>query len=85
MKLSNIISELELTRLAELDAPMLGAPPAAGTPAPTAMPQQDPQAAAKAQAMAAKQMLDRKKQIQDAIKQKQQELTDLQKQLAEIK
>jgi hypothetical protein len=45
----------------------------------------DPQAAAKAQAMAVKQMQDRKKQIQDTIKQKQQEIVDLQKELSTLK
>jgi hypothetical protein len=45
----------------------------------------DPMAAKKAQAMAVKQMQDKRKEIQDAIKTKQAEIQDLQKQLASLK
>jgi cytochrome c1 len=98
MKLSSILSERELSRLAELDSPAptantIGATPAGTqTMAPGQQVQQDPAAQAK---MMAQQALDRqnqKKQIQDQIKAKQEEivnaqraLQDLQKQLATIK
>jgi hypothetical protein len=87
MKLSNIVSETEFARLQELDAPMLGATPAAGatTMAPGQPVAADPQAQAKMQAQQALDRANRKKQIQDAISQKQKELQDLQKQLAQIK
>jgi phage-related minor tail protein len=87
MRLFNILSEFEISRLSELDVPMPGA---AATPGAIAAPgavqaTQDPQAAAKMQAQQALDRMNQKKQIQDAIKQKQQELQDLQKQLAQIK
>jgi phage-related minor tail protein len=87
MKLSAIVSETEFARLQELDAPMLGAAPAAGatTMAPGQQVAADPQAQAKMQAQQALDRANQKKQIQDAISQKQKELQDLQKQLAQIK
>lgn len=89
MKLFNIVSETEFTRLSELDAPMLGATPAPSAGATTLAPgqqmAQDPQAQAKMMAQQALDKMNQKKQIQDAIKQKQEELADLQKQLAQIK
>jgi len=83
MKLSNIVSESELTRLRELTPPAPGAAPMAA-PAGT-MTAQDPQAAAKLQAQQVIQVQQRKKAIQDQIRQKQQEIQDLQKELASIK
>ena len=94
MKLSTIVSEREIARLAELDAPMLGATPTGAAPAPapgttTLQPgqqvQNDPAAQAKMMAQQALDRANRKKQIQELIKDKQQELQDLQKQLAAIK
>lgn len=97
MKLSTIVSEREIARLAELDAPMLGAAPAGTAPAPTATPapgttlqpgqqvQNDPAAQAKMMAQQALDRANKKKEIQELIKTKQQELQDLQKQLAAIK
>jgi hypothetical protein len=91
MKLSSIVSEMEFTRLRELDAPMLGATPTAGTaPGATTMPPgqqvaQDPAAQAKMQAQQALDRANRKKQIQDQITQTQKQLQDLQKELASIK
>ena len=89
MKLSNIVSEREVARLSELEAPTLGvtAPPTAGatTLAPGQQVSADPQAQAKMLAQQALDRQNRKRQIQDAIKQKQEELADLQKQLAAIK
>jgi hypothetical protein len=93
MRLYNFVTEAELNKLNELEAPMLGAPVTPGVaPAPVAAPAQDPNAAAKAQAMAAKQMVDQKKNLMDQIKQKQEEivaaqkaLQDMQKQLAQIR
>jgi hypothetical protein len=87
MKLSNIVSETEFTRLAELDAPMLGATPTQGatTLAPGQSMQADPLAQAKMMAQQALDRQNRKKQIQDQIKQTQEQLADLQKQLAAIK
>jgi phage-related minor tail protein len=87
MKLSAIMSETEFARLQELDAPMLGATPAAGatTLAPGQPAAADPQAQAKMQAQQALDRANQKKQIQDAISQKQKELQDLQKQLAQIR
>ena len=85
MRLSNIISERELSEL-DLAAPMqpgTAAPGAApGTGAPTA---QDPQTQAKLAAQQVVQMQQRKKQIQDSIRQKQQEIQQLQKELATLK
>ncbi len=87
MKLSNIVSETEFARLQELDAPMLGAAPTAGTTtmAPGQQVAQDPAAQAKMQAQQALDRANRKKEIQTAITQKQKELQDLQKQLAQIR
>jgi hypothetical protein len=91
MKLSSIVSETEFARLQELDAPMLGATPAAGTApgattmAPGQQVTQDPAAQAKMQAQQALDRANRKKQIQDQIAQTQKQLQDLQKQLASIK
>jgi hypothetical protein len=91
MKLSAIVSEMEFTRLRELDAPMLGATPAAGaalgaaTMAPGQQVAQDPAAQAKMQAQQALDRANRKKQIQDQIKQTQEQLANLQKELASIK
>ena len=96
MKLSNIVSEREFSRLSELDVPAPGAPgastigaapaPAAGaqTMKPGQPVQQDPNAQAK---MMAQQALDRqnqRKQLQDQIKQKQQEIIDAQKALQDM-
>ena len=58
--------------------------PVAGTTPGQATIGVDPQAAAKAQAMAVKQIQDQKKQIQDQIKAKEQELLDLRKKLSEL-
>ena len=87
MKLSAIVSEMEFTRLRELDAPMLGATPATGatTMAPGQQVAQDPAAQAKMQAQQALDRANRKKQIQDQITQTQKQLQDLQKELASIK
>lgn len=87
MKLSEFTLDKRL--IDNLPPPGAGAA-TAGATQPMATPGQapvatDPQAAAKAQAMAAKQMQDRKKQIQDTIKLKQKEIMDLQKELASIK
>ena len=86
MKLSNIVSETEFTRLVELDATMLGATPTLGatTLAPGQSMQADPQAQAKMMAQQALDRQNRKKQIQDQIKQTQEQLADLQKQLASV-
>ena len=90
MKLSNILSEREISRLAELDVPApgaqtIGAPPAGTqTMKPGQQVQQDPAAQAK---MMAQQALDRqnqRKQVQDQIKAKQQEIVDAQKALQEL-
>lgn len=83
MKLRDIAHEDKFVDISEIGA----MPTMAATTAPTLAPGgvADPQAAAKAQAMAVKQMQDRKKEIQDAIKQKQAELVDLQRELAEIR
>jgi len=87
MKLSEFYLDRELTDAMPLTPSAVGT----GT-SPTLAPQPgaatigvDPQAAAKAQAMAVKQMQDRKKQIQDTIKQKQQEIVGLQKELSTLK
>ena len=87
MKLSNIVSETEFTRLSELVPPAPGAAPMASATAAPGIGQatQDPAAQAKLQAQQVQQMMQRKKQIQDSIKQKQQEIQDLQKELATIK
>ena len=89
MKLSNIVSETEFTRLSELVPPTSGIAPMAGANTATApgiaQATQDPAAQAKLQAQQVQQMMQRKKQIQDSIKQKQQEIQDLQKELATIK
>jgi hypothetical protein len=89
MKLSAIVSEMEFTRLRELDAPMLGATPAAATGSATMAPgqqvAQDPAAQAKMQAQQALDRANRKKQIQDQIKQTQEQLANLQKELATIR
>ena len=53
MKLSSIISEVEMARLAELDAPMLGTPQAGAAPA--VAPAADPAAQAKLAAQQVKQ------------------------------
>jgi len=58
MKLFNIISEREMSRLAELDAPMLGQQPAGQPGAQPMTPAQDPQAQAKLQAQQVKQLAD---------------------------
>ena len=80
MKLRDIAHEDKFVDISEIgDMPTMTAPTLA--PGGTA----DPQAAAKAQAMAVKQMQDRKKQVQDAIKQKQAEIVDLQRELAELR
>lgn len=93
MKLSNIISEREFARLAELDAPApgaqtIGAPPAPAAGAQTLKPgqqvQQDPQAQAKMMAQQALDKQNQRKQLQDQIKAKQQELVDAQKALQEL-
>jgi hypothetical protein len=85
MRLFNILSEFEISRLSELDVPMPGAAATPGAAPGAVQATQDPQAAAKMQAQQALDRMNQKKQIQDAIKQKQQELQDLQKQLAQIK
>jgi hypothetical protein len=89
MKFDQLFSEEEFFKIREL-APMapapVGAAMAPGTPpAPgQAAVGVDPQAAAKAQAMAVKQMQDQKKALQDQIKSKEMELQDLRKKLAEL-
>ena len=89
MKFDQLFSEEEFLKIREL-APMAAAPVgAAMTPGMQPAPGQaavgvDPQAAAKAQAMAVKQMQDQKKAIQDQIKQTEQQLQDLRKKLAEL-
>jgi len=82
MKLRDIAHEDKFVDISEI-----GAMPTMTATAPTLAPggTADPQAAAKAQAMAVKQMQDRKKQVQDAIKQKQAEIVDLQRELAELR
>ena len=81
MKLRDIAHEDRFVDISEIgDMPMMPGLPTLA-PGGTA----DPQAAAKAQAMAVKQMQDRKKDIQDAIKQKQAEIVDLQRELAELR
>ena len=91
MKLSNIVSEMEITKLNELGAPMLGATPPAGTapvaPVAGAQPAAPGQAAAPTPqdlALAVKQKADQRKQIQDQIRATEQQLIDLRKQLAQI-
>lgn len=87
MKFDQLFSEEEFLKIREL-APIApvgaamtpGIPPLSGQSAAGV----DPQAAAKAQAMAVKQMQDQKKQIQDQIKQTEQQLQDLRKKLAEL-
>lgn len=80
MKLSNIISESEFSRLRELETPGVGAI----TLAPTQSIQQDPAAQAKMMAQQAKTRMDQKKQIQDQIKQTQDQIKDLQAQLVQL-
>lgn len=74
------ISELTPQMGTTVGAPAtpVAAPQPASGPAPT-----NPDAA-KAQAMAVKQIQDQKKQLQDQIKAKELELSDLRKKLAEI-
>lgn len=91
MKLSSIVSERELSRLAELDAPApgaqtVGAPPATGTQTlkPGQQVQQDPAAQAKMMAQQALDKQNQRKQVQDQIKAKQQEIVDAQKALQEL-
>jgi hypothetical protein len=90
MKFDQLFSEDEFLRIRELAPTMAPAPAgAAMTPGMAPAPGQaavgvDPQAAAKAQAMAVKQMQDQKKAIQDQIKSKEMELQDLRKKLAEL-
>lgn len=91
MKFDQLFSEEEFLKIREL-APATPSLSAVGVgTAPTLAPAPgqatigvDPQAAAKAQAMAVKQMQDQKKQIQDQIKAKEQELQDLRKKLSEL-
>ena len=89
MKLSNILSEREFSRLQELtptvaSAAAPGAAPATTAPAPgAAQATQDPQAAAKMQAQQALDRMNQKKQLQDTIKQTQEQIVELQKQLAD--
>lgn len=86
MKLSNIVSETEYTRLSELVPPAPGAAPMAGTTAPgIAQTTQDPAAQAKMMAQQALDRANKKKDIQLQISAKQKEIADLQKQLATIK
>jgi hypothetical protein len=94
MKLEQFFSEDELLRLKELvPTPAPATPSVVGVgKAPTMAPQPgqaavsvDPMAAQKAQAMAAKQIMDQKKQLQDQIKAKEKELMDLRKQLAGLR
>lgn len=82
MKLSNIISESEFSRLRELETPTSGT--GAITLAPTQSIQQDPAAQAKMMAQQAKTRMDQKKQIQDQIKQTQDQIKDLQAQLVQL-
>lgn len=86
MKLSNIVNERELTRLSELEAPVIGATPAPGatTLAPNQQVQNDPAAQAKMMAQQALNRQNQRKQLQDQIKAKQQEIADAQKALAEL-
>jgi hypothetical protein len=82
MKLRDIAHEDKFVDISEIgDMPMMPATGATLAPGGTT----DPQAAAKAQAMAVKQMQDRKQDIQDAIKAKQAEIVDLQRELAELR
>jgi hypothetical protein len=90
MKFDQLFSEDEFLRIRELAPAMAPAPAGAAiTPGMAPAPGQaavgvDPQAAAKAQAMAVKQMQDQKKALQDQIKSKEMELQDLRKKLAEL-
>jgi hypothetical protein len=86
MKLSNIVSENELARLSELDAPMIGmAPPASAAQPASGQSGQPPGGLdPKQAAMMIKQRAEQKKQVQDQIKQTEQQLADLRKQLAQL-
>jgi hypothetical protein len=86
MKLSNIVSENELARLSELDAPMIGmAPPPGAAQTVSGQAGQPPGGVdPKQAAMMIKQRAEQKKQIQDQIKQTEQQLADLRKQLAQL-
>lgn len=90
MKLSNIVSTSELARLDELNATvpgatMTGTAPAANAPgAPTAAPTQDPQTAAKAQAMAAMQVKQQRDSIQKQIKDIDEQIKQLNQRKAEL-
>ena len=88
MKFSEFYNDKELTDAIPTPMPSavgVGTSPTMAPGAGQAKIGVDPQAAAKAQAMAVKQMQDRKKQIQDTIKQKQQEIVNLQKELSQLK
>jgi peptidoglycan hydrolase CwlO-like protein len=86
MKLSSIISESELSTLNELNATVPGATMTGttSTPAPGVAPAQDPQAAAKSQAMAAMQVKNQRDSIQKQIKDIDEQIRSLNQQKSEL-
>lgn len=93
MRLSSIVSEMEFTRLRELDAPTPGTPTIGAPPVPAAGAQtlkpgqpitQDPASQAKMMAQQALDKQNQKKQVQDQIKGKQEEIVNAQKALQEL-